>query len=158
MNYKITAYQTETSLERMEFAARVSEFSHHTEGLVPVGPEALLARPLMVVAELASRPGIIGHVSLQSPLPDEVAGSWQQLSTLAVFPGFTGNGLSNLLVGFATSVAHRRGNHVYAYVNKGNPASRRAFENNGFTEEELFGRVGFVKRCGVLALASQNVA
>ena len=53
MNYRITAYQTETSLERMEFAARVSEFSQHTEGLVPVGPEALLARPLMVVAELA---------------------------------------------------------------------------------------------------------
>lgn len=155
MKYKITAYQTETSLERMTFASRVAEFSQHTEGLVPVGPEALLTRPLMVVAELAGASGIIGHVSLQSAQVDSMGENWQQLSTLAVFPGFTGNGLARRLVEIATSMAHRQGNHVYAY---GNPGSRSAFESFGYTEEPIFNRVGLVKRCGLVALAKKDAA
>lgn len=136
-------------------AAQVADLSKRTEGLVPVEPEVLLARPLMVIAETPGVVGSIGHVSLQHAQFDGYGESWQQLSTLAVFPGFTGNGLARRLVEIATSMAHRQGNHVYAY---GNPGSRSAFDSFGYSEELIFDRMGLVKRCAFIVSEQFQIA
>lgn len=155
--YNITVYGREASFERMRFAQEISEISRRDNGLVPVGYADLLDR-IMIVAQLKDTPGLIGHVSLKPVEVDESQTHWRQVSTYYVAPEHRGKGVGGVLLGAATGIARLQDEALYAYAMHDNPEGLQYFERYGYQQEEIFGRVGMVQRCGATALLKELVA
>jgi len=155
--YSITVYGKEASSERIRFAQEVSGLSRLHKGLVPVGHADLLNR-IMIVAQLKDTPGLIGHVSLKPAELDTSFERWRQLSTHVVLPKYQGQGVGRVLLETAAGVARYLEDNLYAYAMNDTPEGLRYFERHGYQQEEIFGRVSMVQRCGATALFEEFVA
>lgn len=155
--YNITVYGREMSLERIRIAQNVAELSRSEAGLVPVGYSDLLDR-VMVVAQAKDSSELMGHLSLKSPELDESLQPWRQVSTYVVAPKYRGMGVGGALLAVAAGVTRLQDTNLYAYAMDDNPEGLRYFERHGYHQEEIFGRVGMVQRCGAVALIKELIA
>ena len=139
-NHEIIDVETLYASEHFRVLGKAATYSNEVLGLKSVSETDLLIRPKSFIARKAGE--LAGFVSIQQPvLFDERW--WSQVSTLAVFPGFEGNGIASSLVERTTDHIHANGFSAFALLDR-DPTmpALPAFNKNGYFIQKFGDRVG----------------